>query len=80
MKVEKNTPAKDFQPVRLTITLESKRELELFWLIFNKSNDGMSNFLNTNREKRITPITSDECKILYPIWTNIDTELFYKNN
>lgn len=51
MKIRQlNEPQKEFKPIELVLTIESKRELEMLWLLFNGSPGATMMFIN-DRDK-----------------------------
>lgn len=47
MKIkELNPQQQEFKPLELMLTIETKRELEMLWCIFNSSPVAMASFLN----------------------------------
>lgn len=54
MKIkELNPETKEFKPIELVLTIESKRELEFLWLLFNGSNYDTSIFSKKERGSRL---------------------------
>jgi hypothetical protein len=62
MQIRDLNPEPEFKPIELAITIESKRELELLWCMFNASPASTANFLNdANRSMhKISDFTSTE--------------------
>lgn len=84
MKARIESEVKEFKPFDIVFTIESKRELELLWTLFNIGSPSQSDFFNNSggrivnwSNKEIEPFTQAECQsILNTIaWKTLDDKL-----
>lgn len=83
MKTRIETEEKEFKPFDIIITIENKRELEIFWTFFCSSNTRQAIFLNaTGRtphwsSNEIAPFTQAECQSILntTTWKVLDNKL-----
>jgi len=59
MKVE-TTSTEVFTPIELKITIETKRELEILYALFNNPVDSITNFCNYSKTKNVKEISVRE--------------------
>lgn len=73
MKITSSEKKKEFKPIDITITVESKRELEILTTLFNLNNNKLVELINSGSNKYLTaPISVEELTILNQIWHEMD--------
>jgi hypothetical protein len=65
---------KEFEPLEFVVAIETKRELEFLWSIFNNPDKNMVDFANQARYN-ITEFTIDEQLSVGRMWRVLDAEL-----
>jgi len=66
--------AAGFKPIELTITIESRRELEFLWELMNSSGNKMSGLLSQG--SKFKDFSSVECSVLSrPIYNELDRHI-----
>lgn len=73
MKVEVKNQNKEFKPIELSITLESKRELQAFTAFMNCSISDKRDMINRNNGSKWSgaPFTADEVRFLDEVFYSI---------